>query len=46
MLPSQETVNEFINQNRHKTGQKLTLEYLKNDVYILAYCFNEIKKWV
>ena len=40
-LPTQEEVANFINENSHKTGRDLTIEYLQNDVEILDYCMNE-----
>ena len=40
-LPTQEEVDIFIKDNRHKTGKDLTIEYLQNDVEILDYCMNE-----
>ena len=40
-LPTQEEVNIFNNENSHKTGKDLTIEYLQNDVEILDYCMNE-----
>ena len=39
-LPTQEEVDTFNNENSHKTGKDLTIEYLKNDVKILDYCMN------
>ena len=39
-LPTQEEVDNFNNENSHKTGKYLTIEYLKNDVEILDYCMN------
>ena len=35
----QQEVDEFNIENRHKTGAELKLEYLKNDVKIMGYCF-------
>ena len=43
-LPTQEEVDNFINENSHKTGKDLTREYLQNDVEILDYCMNEYVK--
>ena len=40
-LPTQEEVDNFNNENSHKTGRDLTIEYLQNDVEILDYCMNE-----
>ena len=40
-LPTQEEVDNFNKDNRHKTGKDLTIEYLQNDVEILDYCMNE-----
>ena len=40
-LPTQEEVDNFNNENSHKTGKNLTIEYLQNDVEILDYCMNE-----
>ena len=40
-LPTQEEVDIFNNENSHKTGKDLTIEYLQNDVEILDYCMNE-----
>ena len=40
-LSTQEEVVNFNNENSHKTGRYLTIEYLHNDVEILAYCMNE-----
>ena len=37
-LPTQE--DNFNNENSHKTGKDLTIEYLQNDVEILDYCMN------
>ena len=34
-LPTQEEVDNFNNENSHKTGRDLTIEYLQNDVEIL-----------
>ena len=42
-LPTQE-VDNFNNENSHKTGRDLTIEYLQNDVEILDYCMNEYVK--
>ena len=42
-LPTQE-VDNFNNENSHKTGKDLTIEYLQNDVEILDYCMNEYVK--
>ena len=39
-LPTQEEVDNFNNENSHKTGKDLTIEYLQNDVEILDYCMN------
>ena len=43
-LPTQEEVDNFNNENSHKTGKDLTIEYLQNDVEILDYCMNEYDK--
>ena len=43
-LPTQEEVGNFNNENSHKTGKDLTIEYLQNDVEILDYCMNEYVK--
>ena len=43
-LPTQEEVDNFNNENSHKTGKNLTIEYLQNDVEILDYCMNEYVK--
>ena len=43
-LPTQEEVDNFNNENSHKTGKDLTIEYLQNDVEILDYCMNEYVK--
>ena len=43
-LPTQEEVDNFNNENSHKTGKDLTIEYLQNDVEILGYCMNEYVK--
>ena len=43
-LPTQEEVDNFNNENSHKTGKDLTREYLQNDVKILEYCLNEYVK--
>ena len=43
-LPTQEEVDIFNNENSHKTGKDLTIEYLQNDVKILDYCMNEYVK--
>ena len=40
-LTTQEEVDIFNNENSHKTGKDLTIEYLQNDVEILDYCMNE-----
>ena len=37
-LPTQEEVDSCNNENSHKTGKDLTIEYLQNDVEILDYC--------
>ena len=37
-LPTQEEVDNFNDENSHKTGRDLTIEYLQNDVEILDYC--------
>ena len=34
-LPTREEVDIFNNENSHKTGEDLTMEYLQNDVEIL-----------
>ena len=38
-LPTRE-VDIFSEDNSHKTGKDLTIEYLQNDVEILDYCMN------
>ena len=43
-LPTQEEVDNVNNENSHKTGKDLTIEYLQNDVEILDYCMNEYVK--
>ena len=43
-LPTQEEVDNFSNENSHRTGKNLTIEYLQNDVEILDYCMNEYVK--
>ena len=43
-LPTQEEVVNSNNENSHKTGKDLTIEYLQNDVEILEYCKNEYVK--
>ena len=43
-LPTQEEVDNFNNENSHKIGKDLTIEYLQNDVEILDYCMNEYVK--
>ena len=43
-LPTQEEVDNFNNENSHKIGKDLTIEYLHNDVEILDYCMNEYVK--
>ena len=43
-LPTQEEVDNFNNENSHKTGKNLTIEYLQNDVEVLDYCMNEYVK--
>ena len=43
-LPTQEEVDNFNNENSHKTSKDLTIEYLQNDVEILDYCMNEYVK--
>ena len=43
-LPTQEEVDNFNNENSHKTGRDLTIEYLQNDIEILDYCLNEYVK--
>ena len=43
-LPTQEEVDNFNNENSHKTEKDLTIEYLQNDVEILDYCMNEYVK--
>ena len=40
-LATQKKVDNFNNENSHKTGRDLTIEYLQNDVEILDYCMNE-----
>ena len=39
-LPTQEEVDNFNNENSHKTDKDLTIEYLQNDMEILNYCMN------
>ena len=39
-LPTQEEVDNCNNENSHKTGKDLTIEYLQNDVELLYYCMN------
>ena len=43
-LPTQEEVDNFNNENSHKTGKDLTIDYLQNDVEILDYFMNEYVK--
>ena len=43
-LPTQEEVDNFNENNSHKTGKDLTIEFLQNDVEILDYCMNEYVK--
>ena len=43
-LPTKEKVDNFNNENSHKTGRDLTIEYLQNDVEILECCMNEYVK--
>ena len=43
-LPTQEEVDNFNDENRHKTGKDLTIDYLQHDVEILDYCMNEYFK--
>ena len=43
-LPTQEEVDNFNNENSHKTGKDLTIGYLQNDDEILDYCRNEYVK--
>ena len=43
-LPTQEEVDNINNENSHKTGKVLTIEYLQNDVEKLDYCMNEYLK--
>ena len=43
-LPTQEEVDNSNNENSHKTGKELTIEYLQNDVEIIDYCMNEYIK--
>ena len=40
-LPTREEVDNFNNENSHKTGRDLTIQYLQNDVQILDYYMNE-----
>ena len=40
-LQTQEERDNFNNENSHKTGKDLTIEYLQNDVEILDNCMNE-----
>ena len=42
-LPTREEVNNLNNENSHKGGKDLTIEYLQN-VEILDYCMNEYVK--
>ena len=39
-LPTQDEVDDFNNSNSNKTGKKLTLECMENDISILGNCFN------
>ena len=39
-LPTQDEVDDFNNSNSNKTGKKLTIEYVENDIFILGHCFN------
>ena len=39
-LPTQDEVDDFNNSNSNKTGKKLTLEYMENDIFRLGHCFN------
>ena len=43
-LTTQEEVDNFNNENSHKTGRDLTIECLQNDVEKLDYCMNEYVK--
>ena len=43
-LPTQEDVDIFNKDNRHKTGKDLLIEYLQIDVELLDYCMNEYVK--
>ena len=43
-LPTQEEVDNFNNENSHKTDKDLTMKFLQNDVEILDYCMNEYVK--
>ena len=43
-LPTQEEVDNFNNDNSHKTGRDLTIEYLQKNVEILDYCMDEYVK--
>ena len=43
-LTTQEEVDSLYNENNHKTGRDLTIEYLQNDIGILDYCLNEYVK--
>ena len=43
-LPTQEEVDIVNNENSHKTGKDLTIEYLQNDVEKLDYCMDEYVK--
>ena len=45
-LPTQEEVDIFNQDNSHKTGKDLTIEYLQNDVEIVDYCLNEYDKLI
>ena len=40
-LPTQDELDNFNNENSHKTGRDLTLEYFQKDVELLDYCMNE-----
>ena len=39
-LTTQDEVDDFNISNSNKTGNELTLEYLKNDIFTLGHCFN------
>ena len=43
-LPTQEEVDNFNNENSHKSSRDVTIEYLQNYMEILDYCMNEYVK--